>query len=153
MGSDIFSCYLLAALFDVCDFADIAAPLKDRKRLRDLASGGMRYGFAELRVALTANRVQAGSLHSRLLHLVDRPSRFDRMMLPLVADEDDARDTFITCFVKKAVDLTRWEQARFVDNPDFPLACACGLALEEACYGPGGNTGLGKRLDCARGRR
>ena len=59
MGSDIFSRYLLAALFDVCDFADIGATLKDRKRLRDLAFGGMRYSFAELGIALSANRVSS----------------------------------------------------------------------------------------------
>ena len=48
MGSNVLARNLFAALFDVCDFADIVAPLKDRKRLRDLAFGSMRYGFAEL---------------------------------------------------------------------------------------------------------
>ena len=122
MGSDIFSCYLLAALFDVCDFADIAATLKDRKRLRDLASGGMRYGFAELGVALSADGVETGDKHPRFLHLEDRPSRFDRVMLALVADEDDPLDAFLACLVKEPVDLARREQARFVDNPDL-FAC------------------------------
>src|SRR5208337_2224959 len=124
MGSDIFSCDLLAALFDVCDFADIAAPLKDRKRVRDLAFRCERYGFAKLRVALSANRVQAGNQHPRLLHLEDRPSRFDRVMLALVADENDPLDAFLACFMEDPIDLTRWEQARFVDNPDFSLAYA-----------------------------
>ena len=122
MGGDIFSRDLLSALFDICDFADIAATLKDRKRLRDLAFRRERYGFAELRITLSANGVQAGNHHSRLLHLVDGPSRFDRVMLALVADEDDPLDAFIACLVKEPVDLTRWEQARFVDDPDFRWA-------------------------------
>ncbi len=48
MGSDIFSCYLLAALFDVCDFADVTSTLKNRKRLSDLSLRRVRDCFAEL---------------------------------------------------------------------------------------------------------
>jgi hypothetical protein len=44
-----------------------------------------------LRVALTADGVETSDKHSRFLHLEDRPSRFDRVMLALVADEDEAR--------------------------------------------------------------
>ena len=38
---------------------------------------------------LAADGIEPGDQHSRLLHLIDGPSRFDRMMLALVADEDD----------------------------------------------------------------
>ena len=119
MRSDIFSGYLLAALFDVGDFADIAATLKNRKRLRDFAFGSMHHRFAELGIALAADGIEPGDQHSGLLHLIDGPPRFDRMMLALVADEDDPLYALLACFVEKPVNLPRGEQARLVDDPDF----------------------------------
>src|SRR6266481_2214210 len=101
---DIFSCDLLSAVLDFCDFADIAATLKDRKRLRDLALRRERYGFAKLLITLSANRVQAGNQHPHLLHLEDRPSSFDGVMLALVADEDDPLDAFLACFMEDPID-------------------------------------------------
>ena len=71
----------------------------------------MRYSFAKLWIELATNRVQASDQHSRLLHLIDRPSRFDGVMLALVAHENDPLDAFLACFVEEAVDLPGGEQA------------------------------------------
>ena len=109
VGGDVFSRDLLAALFDVDDFADVAAMLKDRKSLRDFAFGSMGYCFAEIGIALAANGIQAGDQHSGLLHLIDWPPRFDRMMLALVADEDDPLHALLARLVEEPVDLPRGE--------------------------------------------
>ncbi len=117
MGSGVFTGDFLPALPDVGDLADVAAALKYRERFADFSLGRVRHRLAKLRIALTADGVKACDRHSGLLHLEDRPSRFDRVMLALVADEDDAHHAFIVCLVKEAVDLPGGKEARFVDNP------------------------------------
>ena len=52
-------------------------------------------------------------------YLIDGPSCFDRMMLTLVAHENDPPHVLLTCFVEESVNLPRGEQARLVDDPDF----------------------------------
>ena len=54
--------------------------------------------LAQLRVALAADGFQPGNSHSGLLHLIDGPSGLDRVMLMLVADEDDALDPGLARF-------------------------------------------------------
>jgi hypothetical protein len=107
MGGEVFSGYLFAALFDVADLADVAATLKNRKRLRDFSSGGECHRFAELRIALAADGIEPRDQHSGLLHLIYGPSRFDRMMLPLVAHEDDPLDALLASLAEKPVNLPR----------------------------------------------
>ena len=108
-----------AALVDVSDLADGAAAFKNCERLRDLTFGGLHHCFAELGSALAADGIEPGGRHSGLLHLVDGPSRFDCMMLALVAHEDDSLHVLLECFVEEPVNLPRGEQARLVDDPDF----------------------------------
>ena len=119
MGSNVLARNLFTALFDVADFPDVAAAVKNRERLRDFASGGERHRFAELRIALAANGIEPGDQHSGLLHLIDGPSRFDRMMLALVAHKDNPLYALLASLAEKPVNLARGEQARLVDDPDF----------------------------------
>ena len=119
MGGRVLARDLFPALFGVGDFADVAAAFKDRSDSAISPLAASVDGFAEFQVALAADGVQPGNGHSRLLHLIDGPSRFDRMMLALVADEDDPLDAFLACLVEEPVDLPGREQARFVNNPDL----------------------------------
>ena len=119
MGGSILARNLFAALLSVFDLADIATTLKDHKRLRDLAFRGEGYSFAKLRITLPPDGVETRDKHSRLLHLMDRLSRFDGVMLALVADEDDPLDASLGCLVEETIDLSRREQARFVNDPDL----------------------------------
>jgi len=77
----------------------------------DLPRRGKRNRFAELRVALAADGFQPGNSHSSLLHLIDRPSGLDGVMLMLVADEDNALDSGLARFAEQGVDLAGCEQA------------------------------------------
>src|SRR5260370_41508443 len=119
MGSDIFPCDLLSALLDVCNFVDIAAPLKDRKGLRDFASGGMRYGLAEIRIALAANGLPPGNQHPPFLHLINWSPRFARVMLALVADEHGPLDAFLVCVLGDPIDLPFRSQAPLCLDPSL----------------------------------
>ncbi len=60
MRGEVFSGYLSAALFDVGNFANIAAAFKNRERLRDLTFGGVHHCFAELGIALAADGIEPG---------------------------------------------------------------------------------------------
>ncbi len=119
MGSNVLARNLFAALIEVGNFADIAAVLKNRERLRYFAFGGVHHRFAELGIALAADGIEPGDQHSVLLHLIDGPPGFDRMMLALVAHKDDPRDALLTGLVEKPVNLPGREQARLVHDPDF----------------------------------
>ena len=79
MRGEVFSGYLSASMLDVSDLADVAAAFKNRERLRDLAFGCVHNCFAELGIALAADGIEPSNSHSGLLHLIDRPSRFDCM--------------------------------------------------------------------------
>jgi hypothetical protein len=105
MGGEVFSGYLFAALFDVGNFADIAAAFKNRQRLRDFAFGGVHHCFAELGIVLAADGIEPGDRHSSLLHLIDGPSRLDRMMLALVAHEDDPLYALLASLAENPVNL------------------------------------------------
>jgi hypothetical protein len=99
MGSGVFTGDLLSALVDVGDLADIATALNYRERFADFSPGRARHRLAKLGIALTANGVKVCDHHSGLLHLEDRPAGFDGVMLALVADEDDALNSFFPRFV------------------------------------------------------
>ena len=99
------------------DLADAVMLLEERERAIDLSFGRKLHCFAKHRVPLAANRVQPRYRHTGLLHLVDGSSRLDRMVLMLVADEDDPLDPGFAGLVKKAVDLARRKQARLIDDP------------------------------------
>src|SRR5713226_6895193 len=101
MCGEVVSGYLSAAMFDVGNFADIAAAFKNRERLRDFASGGAHHCRAKLGIALAADGIEPGDQHSGLLHLIDRSSRFDRMMLALVAHEDDPLYALLASLAEK----------------------------------------------------
>ncbi len=87
--SKVVSGYVAAAIFDVGDFADVAAVFQNRECLRDFAFGGVHHRFAELGIALAADGIELRNRHSNLLHLTDGPARIDCMMLALVAHEND----------------------------------------------------------------
>jgi hypothetical protein len=93
--------------------------LQNRERLDDFASSGAHHYLAELGIALTAEGIEPGNGHSGQLHLIDGPARFDRMMLALVAHENDPPHVLLTCFVEEPINLVGWKQARLVDDPDF----------------------------------
>jgi hypothetical protein len=99
MCSGVFTGDLLPALPDVGDLADVAAALKYRERLADFSLGRVRHRLAKLRIALTADGVKACDRHSGLLHLEDRASGFDGVVLALVANEDDALNSFFSRLV------------------------------------------------------
>ena len=101
----------------IFDLADAVMLLEEREHAIDLSFGRKLNCFAKHRIALAANRVQPRDRHTGLLHLVDGSSRLDRMVLMLVADEDDPVYSGLAGLVKKAVDLARREQARLIDDP------------------------------------
>lgn len=125
MCGDVFSGDCLAALRNIGDFANVPATLKNRERLHYLSPGRVCDRLAKLGIPLATDSIEPGNRHPCLLHLINRTSGFDRVMLPLVADEDHAGHAFIARLVKQAIDLARRKQARFVDNPDFPLVRRC----------------------------
>jgi hypothetical protein len=75
----------------------------------NFAFGSMRHCRAKLGIALAADDIEPGDQHSGLLHLIDRPSGFDRMMLALVANEDDPLDALLASLAEKPVNLPRGE--------------------------------------------
>jgi len=109
MRGEVLSGYLPAALFDVGNFADIAAASENGEGFGDFAFGSVHHCFAELGITLTSDRIKPRDRHSGLLHLIDRPSRFDRMMLALVAHEDDPRYALLASLAEKPVNLPRGE--------------------------------------------
>ena len=57
--------------------------------------------------------------HSGFLHLIDWPPCLDRMVLALVADENDALDALLASLVEEPVDLPGGEQARLINDPNL----------------------------------
>ena len=106
---------------------------------------------AQFRIALAADDIQRRDGHPGLLHLVDRPSGFDRMMLALVADEDDPLDTRILRQMEQPVHLPGGEQTRFIDDPKFPAVLFGRRILEQARYRARQHSGFSQRLDAAAG--
>ena len=112
----------------IFNLADALMRLEDRERAIDLSFGRKLHCFAKHRVPLAANRVQPRDRHTGLLHLVDGSSRLDRVVLTLVADEDDPFYLGVASFMKEAVDLAGREQARFIDDPEF-LTASSGISF------------------------
>src|SRR6266446_5390458 len=129
------------------DLLDSSCAVQDADRLGHLAIRRVINRLAQFGIALAANRVEPGDSHSGLLHLMEWPSRLDRMMLALVTDEDDARNACIASFMQKTIDLPGPEQARLVNNPNLLTVCLLKRVFDEARNGAGGDARLGERLD------
>src|SRR5260370_10322335 len=93
--------------------------------------------LAQRGIRLAAKGVARGASHPRLLDLMERPSRLDRMMLPLVTDEDDARNACVASLMQKTIDLPGPEQARLVNNPKLLTVCLLERVFDEARNGAG----------------
>lgn len=85
-------------------------PFQDADRLGNLSVRGVTNRLAQFGIALAANHVEPGDSHSGLLHLMERPSRFNRVMLALIADENDPRNACVASPVQQRVNLPRTEQ-------------------------------------------
>src|SRR5216683_467562 len=99
------------------DFLDSPCAVQDTDRLGDLSIRRVINGLAQFGIALAANHVEPGDSHSGLLHLMERPSRLDRMMLALVTAEDDARNACVASLMQKTIDLSGPEQAGLINDP------------------------------------
>src|SRR5713101_7095433 len=141
------------SLGGIRDLSDFPCAVQDTDRLGDLAIRRVINRLAQFRIALAANHVEPGDSHSGLLHLMERPSRLDRVMLALVTDEDDARNACVASLVQKTIDLPGPEQARLVNNPQLLAVCLLERVFDEARNGAGGDARLGERIDGACGRR
>src|SRR5216683_5516252 len=135
------------------DLLDSPCAVQDTDRLGDLAIRCVINRLAQSRIALAANHVEPGDSHSGLLHLMERPSRLDRVMLALVTDEDDPRNAYVASLMQKTIDLPGPEHARLVNNPQLLAMCLLERVFDEARNGAGGDGRLGERIDGACGRR
>ncbi len=86
------------------------------------------------------------------MHLVDRAAGFDRVMLALVADEDDALDAQVLRQMQQVVDLASREQARFVDDPKLSALLFDLCVFKQARDSARENASFRQRLDAAAGR-
>ncbi len=105
----------------------------------------------QLRIALAADYIERRGGHPGLLHLVDRTPGFDRMMLALVADENDPLDTCILRQMEQPVHLPGGEQTRFVDDPKFPAVLFGRRIFEQARDRARQHSGFRQRFDTAAG--
>src|SRR5713101_5476214 len=133
-------------------FPDPLPLLKEPERLPNVAAGGMLDRAFQLGIALTPNDVEPRDVHLGANQLANRVARLDRLVLALVADEDDPIDAGALRYAQDTVHLTGREQARFVDDPELLLADFDPAAFEQAGDGSRLKLGFGERFDAAAGR-
>jgi hypothetical protein len=127
----------LVPVFGYGDLAHSILTLEERQSVGDPAFGGECDSQPKVRVALAPDDFEAGDGHACLLHLIEGAPRFDCMMLPLVAEKDDAIDALIVRLVEKPVHLPRGKEAGFVHDPELLLAGRWRWILHKARDSPG----------------
>ena len=103
VGGDVFCGDGRVAPGGLTKLLNSTEAFQNRDRLADLSLGRVSDRLAEVGVALTANGVEPGDAHPGLLHLMDRSSGFNRVMLALIADEDDPRNACIPSHIGSAL--------------------------------------------------
>ena len=83
---------------------------------------------------------------------MNRPPRFDRVVLTLIADENDPIDFGVARFTQKPIHLPSCEQAGLVDDPNL-LACGIDRIFQQAGNRSRWQPGFRKRFDRPSGRR
>src|SRR5712692_5841271 len=89
------------------------------ERCARLAARGQLDGALQLRVALAAHYLQFGDSHVIRKQLPDGRSRFDRMVLLLIADKKNSLDALLPRGPQDSVRGSRGEQAGFIHDPQF----------------------------------
>src|SRR5260370_15448981 len=119
MSSQIMQLDTLVPCRSVTNLRKAALFREQAERCARPAARGELDGALQLRVALAANYLQFGGSHVIRKQLPDGRSRFDRMVLALIADKKNSFDDVPPRGLQDSVRGSRGEQAGFIHDPQF----------------------------------
>src|SRR5712692_8767080 len=119
MSSQIIQGDALVPCRSVTNLRKAALFREQAERRARLAERGQLDGALQLRVALAANHLEFGDSHVIRKQLPDGRSRFDRMVLSLIADKKNSLDALLPRGLQDSVRGSRGEQAGFIHDPQF----------------------------------
>src|SRR6266851_3982280 len=151
MSSQIIQRDTLVPCRSVTNLRKAALFREQAERRARHAARGQLDGALQLRVALAAHYLEFGDSHVIREQLPDGRSRFDRMVLSLIADKKNSLDALLPRGLQDSVGGSRGEQAGFIHDPQFrPGARRQGL-LEEAGNRARVDAYFAERFDAATG--